>query len=259
MPKSGGNSLSSSIAADKGGTRPRHRDRLKSWLLKTSNPSSLTTPITSSLNTRLLVENDSADERIAHGLSSTGSASGKKPEASYGIRGDPSIAQPSHSSSPCDGKTFAETGGDCEAAVPIAELWNHAYEQLREKEPRLIKKYEAEISLHVSTMVGTTVAISGLGKVRRREQMEVLVKQKLEEDEAGKWRIPLGDDRVAFRDLAGYVVSIVAWGQEFVGSALQSSPYGSIAWAGVCMLLPVSAFSIMWGLIGVHRLRLDSC
>lgn len=92
-------------------------------------------------------------------------------------------------------------------------------------------------------MVGATVAMSGLGKISRKEQMEVLVKKRLEEDENGKWKIPLGDDRIAIRDLAGYVVSIVDWGKEFVGTALESSPYGSIAWAGVCLLLPVSTFS----------------
>lgn len=134
------------------------------------------------------------------------------------------------------------TGKDCEAVVPIAELWNHAYEQLREKEPKLIEKYEAQISLHVPTTVGVTVAISGMGKVQRREQMELILKQKLEEAEDGKWRIPLGDHGIAIRDLATYVVSIVDWGKEFVSTALESSPYGSIAWAGVCLLLPVSIF-----------------
>lgn len=54
-------------------------------------------------------------------------------------------------------------------------------------EPKLVKKkHEEEVFLHISKMVGTSVAISGLGKVRKREQMEVFVKQKLEEDEHGK-------------------------------------------------------------------------
>lgn len=88
-----------------------------------------------------------------------------------------------------------------------------------QKQPKLIEKYEEEISLHVSQMVGSTVAISGLGKVRRREQMEVHVKQKLKEDEDGKWRIPLGQDRIAIRDLGGYVVGIVDWGEDFISTA----------------------------------------
>lgn len=172
------------------------------------------------------------------GLTFAGLASGKKPETSSGA---------THSSTPSHDNAFTGIDGDHEAVVPITELWNNAYEQLQREEPKLIEKYEAEISLHVSTMVGSTVAISGLGKVQRREQMQVLVKQKLDEDEDGKWTIPLGDDRIAIRELAGRVVSIVDWGKEFVGAALESSPYGSIAWAGVCLLLPVSTSSVMWG------------
>lgn len=76
-------------------------------------------------------------------------------------------------------------GGNTEAVVSIVELWNQAFEELREKDPKLIERYEKELSRSVSTMVGTTVTMSGLGKVRRKEQMEVLVKRKLEEDENG--------------------------------------------------------------------------
>lgn len=40
-------------------------------------------------------------------------------------------------------------------------------------------------------MVGATVAMSGLGKVQRSEQMEVLAKEKLKEDEDrnGRYRL----------------------------------------------------------------------
>lgn len=193
----------------------------------------LETPSTPSCNARLPTDENQ------------GLACGKKPEASSCS----SKAHASHSSTPCTEVLFSGTGRDSEAIIPVAELWNHAYEQLREKEPKLIEKYEAEISFRVSAMVGTTVAISGVGKVLRRQQMELLVKQKLKEDGDGVWRIPIGDgdDRIAIRELAGYVVSIIDWAKEFVGVALESSPYGSIAWAGVCLLLPVSTFSVVWG------------
>ena len=122
----------------------------------------------------------------------------------------------------------------------ITELWNVAYEELQVKEPKLIAAYE-QYALHsVTTVIGATSGLSGLGKVRRREQMEILVKQKVDEDEKGQWKIPFGDDRIAVRDLAKPVVSIVSWAQEFVGDALEASPYGSLAWVGVCLLLPVS-------------------
>lgn len=251
LPKSGDKPISSSAAPKKDGTGHRHRrERFKSLLKRPFSPASSKTPSTSSLHASLPTK-DSDGERSGNRPASTDLASGKKPEASSVARSSSSTAQASqstHRSGNASAPAGKGYGTVVPAKVPIAELWNQAYEQLREKEPNLIRKYEEEISLHVSTMVGTTVAISGLGKVRRREQMEVLVKQKLEEDEDGKWRIPLGDDRIAVRDLAGHVFSIVDWGKEFVGTVLESSPYGSIAWAGVCLLLPVSPFSVMRGL-----------
>ena len=131
--------------------------------------------------------------------------------------------------------------GDPWVERPIAELWNLAYEELREKEPKLIKRYEKQLS-SASTMAGSTVTISDLGKVHRKEQMEILVKRKLEEDENGGWMSHFSDDRIAMRDLARSVISIISWGKDFVGDALQASPYTAIAWAGVCLLLPVSYF-----------------
>lgn len=232
-PKSGGKSIST-------GAGPKNRrERFKSWLKNPINPASLQTPSTSSLKATFSPEKDVVDERNALGPSTTGSSSGKNPEASSGAGCCPSQAQASQSSMP-------GTGQDCEPVVAIAELWNHAYEQLREREPKLIEKYEAQISLRVSTAVGVTIAISGMGKVQRREQMELILKQKLKEAEDEKWRISFGDHGIAVRDLTRYVVSIVAWGKEYVSTALESSPYGSIAWAGVCLLLPVSMFSVAW-------------
>ncbi|MCJ1270798.1 hypothetical protein MMC22_010695 [Lobaria immixta] len=242
LHNSGDKTISSSAATGKDGTGHQHRrERFKSLLKRPFSSALPKTPSTSNLHASVPTEDDDG-KRSGNGPASTDLASGKKPEASSAARTSSGTAQASQSL-PRTGNASAPAGKGYETAVsvevPIAELWNQAYEQLREKEPILIRKYEEEISLHVSTMVGTTVAMSGLGKVRRREQMEVLVKQKLEEDEDGKWRIPLGDDRVAIRDLAGYVVSIVDWGKEFVGTVLESSPYGSIAWAGVCLLLPL--------------------
>ena len=241
LPESRGKPISSSENA---GSGPRHlRQMFKSFRKKHLNPASAKASNSSSLNASLPTGKDGDDKRSGYEIASTGLATGKRPESSSGA----GSAQASYLT-PRSGDASMGAGRDYDLTTPVAELWNHAYEQLREKEPKLIENYEEEISRHVSTMVGATVAISGLGKVRRREQMEALVKQKLQEDEDGKWRIPLGNDRIAIRDLARYVVSIVDWGKDFVGTTLESSPYGSIAWTGVCLLLPVSTFLQSWGL-----------
>lgn len=39
------------------------------------------------------------------------------------------------------------------------------------------------------------------------------------------------------------VIGVVEWAKDYVGSALEPSPPASIAWAGVCLLLPVGSTS----------------
>lgn len=41
------------------------------------------------------------------------------------------------------------------------------------------------------------------------------------------------------KDLVEPVMSVVGWAKDYAGGALEASVYGSIAWAGVCLLLPV--------------------
>ena len=170
----------------------------------------------------------------------SGTLTANQHDAAHGFTNNVPVAtsQPTHTSHRAS--SISGRQDEPSSHEPIAELWNVAYEELKAKEGRLITEYEKCLSYNVSNVLGATVALSGLTKVQRREQMEMLVKRKVEEDEKGKWKIPFGDDRIAVRDLAKPVVGIVSWAQEYVGDALQASPYGSLAWAGVCLLLPVS-------------------
>lgn len=246
-PKSGGKSISTSTATAKGEYGPRHRcRRIISRLKKLLNSASLKFPRRSTRNALPTPEKGRDDEQVRY-ASFTDLAIGKKPEATFNARCGPSESEASHSSRSRDENDFSGIGRDCESVVPIAELWNDAFEQLRKKDPKLIEKYEAMITMEVATMDSTTEAISGLGKVQRKEQMQTLVNQKLEGDEEGKWKFQLGDDRIAIRDVVEHIVNIVDWGKEFVGTALEASSYGSIAWAGMCLVLPVSIFSVVWG------------
>ncbi|MCJ1310665.1 hypothetical protein MMC25_004331 [Agyrium rufum] len=94
-------------------------------------------------------------------------------------------------------------------AVPsISVLWDEAYDSLQVKESKLMERHEKQINTDSTTLISTSIALAGLG-------------------------------RIAVRDLAKPVVGIVDWAQDYVGSALESSPYGSLAWAGICLLLPL--------------------
>lgn len=128
---------------------------------------------------------------------------------------------------------------------PIAELWDEAYDELSKKDKSLVADYEAQLSMSLVGAVAlagqaSAMAFSGLGKIQRRQQMEFLLDQKIKEIDEGKWKLKFKDHELMVKDLVERVVGVIDWAKHFVGTALQASPYGSIAWAGVCVLLPVS-------------------
>jgi hypothetical protein len=121
----------------------------------------------------------------------------------------------------------------------IRELWNQAYDDLRAKEENLVKDYEASLSGNLSTVIGSTVVLSGL-KIERKKQMEILLKGKIAEVDQNTWKWKFSGKEVPVKDLMGPVVGIIDWANEYISDAISENPYASIAWAGVGLLLPVS-------------------
>ena len=137
----------------------------------------------------------------------------------------------------------------------IFELWDEAYEELRKKDKALVEKYEAELSKNMVEMgilaaQQSAVAFSGLGKEQKYQQMKTLIDRKTEQIEKGAWKAKFRDHELSVKDLVVPVVGVVQWAKDYVGSALHTSPSGSLAWAGVCLLLPVRLAS---------NLILDAC
>ena len=127
------------------------------------------------------------------------------------------------------------------ALSSISELWDEAYEQLGQDEntSELITDYEKVLS----EAIGTDVVATQRGQ--RRQQMETLVKIKMKELEDGTWKVGFLGHKFALKDFVEPVISVVEWSKEYIGGAVESSPPASIAWAGVCLLLPVSLDSIL--------------
>jgi hypothetical protein len=125
---------------------------------------------------------------------------------------------------------------------PIIELWDEAYDDLAKKDKDLVTDYEAELSKTLVWLVASSGALfSGLGKIQRRDQMKAVLENKIKEIEKDTWKLKFKNHELAVKDLVEPVVGIIDWAKDFVGDALEPSPYGSIAWAGVCVLLPVGA------------------
>ena len=73
--------------------------------------------------------------------------------------------------------------------------------------------------------------------------MKILLNRRIEEIAAGEWKLKDKDNELPVKDLVEPVIGVLEWAKDFVGSALESSPSGSLAWAGVCLLLPLSKTS----------------
>jgi hypothetical protein len=136
-----------------------------------------------------------------------------------------------------------------QAPRPIHELWNEAYEELREKEERVIKDYEAAMSKDIAIILGSTSLALAAPQVRvtRREQMASLLEKKIAEAKKNAWKLKYGtDNEVLLKDLAGPVINIIREAETFVNGAVSANPYASIAWAGISLLLPVSLIIIRY-------------
>ncbi|KAK1763946.1 hypothetical protein QBC33DRAFT_518125 [Phialemonium atrogriseum] len=98
---------------------------------------------------------------------------------------------------------------------PISELWDEAYDELKCRNTELVEEYEALIT-------GSTDASA------RDERHRKI------------WKFKFMDHQFMVKDFVAPVISIVAMAKDYVGEAVEPSPAASIAWTGVCLLLPPS-------------------
>lgn len=204
------------------------------------------------------------------GPSSTGATqSGLEPEPSTG-----SISTPRNKSSAQEAPTSRVTAAardavtDVEVSEPklellhtatkrdsvphsatISELWDEAYEELRKKDRSLIESYEKELFKGISGVAmlagQVSAGFSGIGTIERRQQIKLIIDRKIKEAEDGTWKLKFKDHELVVKDLIEPVVGVVDWAKNYVGTALEASPAGSIAWTGVCLLLPVSMAEVI--------------
>ena len=114
--------------------------------------------------------------------------------------------------------------------VPIRELWNVAYEKLREENKELLQRYEAE--LQRAHEVDSALS--------RQQQMDAILKQKIEEVERDSWKLKFANSEVPVKNLAEPVLGVISLANDYITGAVSGNPYASMAWSGVSLLLPVS-------------------
>lgn len=141
---------------------------------------------------------------------------------------------------------MATLGHDCQD-TPIRELWNVAYEKLREEDVKLIEKYET--SLQGSLLADLDCVLSL--KTSRREWMDTILKHKMQQIQANIWKLTFRSSEIQLTGAIQKILGVLKLVNEFVTAAVNSNPSASLAWAGVGVLLPVSD-NIAWSTLSSY-------
>ncbi|KAI1742781.1 ankyrin repeat-containing domain protein [Xylaria scruposa] len=115
--------------------------------------------------------------------------------------------------------------------VPIRELWNQAYENLRQENRELVDNYESKLSGDITVVIGS--------KVLTRDHMQDILQHKIKEVDDDVWKLKLGTTEVRVRDLIQSIPDAINLVDDYISSAVNTNPYTSIAWGGVSLLLPL--------------------
>lgn len=154
-------------------------------------------------------------------------------------------------------------------------LWDRAYERLKAQDGRLIAEFERILTenlqmSHASQALALAslsprlqpdspcsespikarsseegysqgvVRFAKVGTLQRQVQMKTLLDEKIKVDEEAVWKFGVGGNQVIVRDQLDKVVKVIAAAKDFVGATVASEPHATLAWTGICTLLPVN-------------------
>lgn len=135
-----------------------------------------------------------------------------------------------------------ETGTMAFADDEPKDLWDRAYTALRERKDlkKLMDTYERVLLENIHGEDTSTGTFASFKASEREEQMSRLVQKKVDDMEAKHTKLRLGGKEMEVRPQFDRVVKGVVFAKEFVTSAASGEPHAALAWAGVCIFLPVS-------------------
>ena len=121
------------------------------------------------------------------------------------------------------------------------DLWDRAYESLREDKGsrKLMEAYEDILSSDLDDDHSFTAVTEGTGISKRERDMSALVQKKVKAMEDARWKFQLGERTVEMKTQVDRIVKAILFAKECVPSAVSAEPHAALAWAGVCMLLPL--------------------
>jgi len=135
----------------------------------------------------------------------------------------------------------AQAAPSATGAFPLSnipeQLWDRAYDDLKDDEPIIVEAYEKVLSRELDGNASSSLAsenqrnaIEQANRELRRSQMSRLVKTGLEKTER-EAKVKRG---------IGNAMQVVLAANDTIGSAVQACPQAALAWAGVSLALQAS-------------------
>ncbi len=128
-----------------------------------------------------------------------------------------------------------------EAEGQSHDLWDRAYESLREDKDgrKLMDAYEKILLSDLNDDHSFPAVAEGTGTSKRERDMSALVEKKVKAVDDARWKFQLGERTVEMKTQVDRIIKAILFAKDFVSSAASAEPHAALAWAGVCMLLPL--------------------
>ncbi|EPE06410.1 ankyrin repeat protein [Ophiostoma piceae UAMH 11346] len=170
----------------------------------------------------------------------------------------PSLSAPAESStSGSNGIQEERSESDLGSLANIQEspatqsLWNRAYDALAKQNPDLVKEYEKLLAKEEQMAnsasndeppaqpIPPRDATCGPDSLSRETQLETVIKQGLQRMEEAKATYTIAGHDFDLTDQITQAANLLLWAKDWIGAAVHASPEASIAWTGVCLILPL--------------------
>lgn len=145
-----------------------------------------------------------------------------------------------------DGREPTKHGQQLMEDAESKNLWDEAYERLRQENSKLVDTYEKDLLESNSPEPQKSGAKSGAdapvvtGGKNREERLQNLVKDKLDAMQKARLKVTVGGEEIVVKDQVCKIIRTIISCKDFIGAAISAEPHASLAWAGVLIILPVS-------------------
>jgi N-terminal domain of NWD NACHT-NTPase len=123
-------------------------------------------------------------------------------------------------------------------------LWDNAYEKIEISDPKLFKDYErlmrdTERVIREKSANASSQSNSNNEPKTSKDLLERIIDDGLRQQKANEIKVSVFGKEVSISSATSTFANFVLDFKEFVGAAVQASPPASLAWVGVCLMLPL--------------------